>query len=239
MAGGDKHNAIPRELIVRLVTNSNNIDDLKSWFKNAEADVKNEFKPVEPDLNLTIKQSSGPLSDVLESRCQAGLLSLLFALPHGPLAMSREIKDLVETSNNVAALRYDGDTAAILCSSRSSNGAALQAVKDKLTAIAFLAGAEIDQPQGYPGWMPNVDSNVLNIAMNTFKELTANEASFEAVHAGLECGIIGEKFPGMDMISIGPTIKHPHSPDERVHVESVATFFNHLVMILAKLAQDQ
>jgi dipeptidase D len=114
---------------------------------------------------------------------------------------------------------------------------ALQATLDKLIAIAELTGATTEQPPGYPGWMPNLDSELLKVSLETYKTVSGEEARYEAIHAGLECGLIGEKFPGMDMISVGPTLKHPHSPDERVHVGTVKTFYDHVVEILKVLAQ--
>ena len=113
---------------------------------------------------------------------------------------------------------------------------ALQATRDKLASIAGMATASVEQPEGYPGWMPNLDSQVLKVSLDTYKEVTGDEAKYEAIHAGLECGLIGEKFPGMDMISVGPTLKHPHSPDERVHIESVNVFYQHVLKMLEKLA---
>jgi len=233
--GGDKHNAIPREAIVKVVVNSGDVEALKEWFDKAIEEIRFEFKPVENDITLNITNGDG-VPKVLDEKSQKTLLSLLFALPHGPLAMSREIKDLVETSNNVASIKCHEDNAKAHCSSRSSNDAALKATLNKLAAIAQLAGAAIEQPPGYPGWMPNLDSEILKISMDTYKEQTGKEAKYEAIHAGLECGLIGEKFPGMDMISIGPTIQYPHSPEERVNISSVEVFYKHTLKILDTLA---
>ncbi|MBN2414080.1 aminoacyl-histidine dipeptidase [candidate division KSB1 bacterium] len=233
--GGDKHNAIPREAVVKIVVNSSDADAINQWFEKAIKDIRFEFKPVEKDISVNITKGEG-VPKVLDEKSQNILLSLLFALPHGPLAMSREIKNLVETSNNVASIKCHTDNAKIHCSSRSSNDAALKATLDKLAAITWLAGAAIEQPPGYPGWMPNLDSEILKISMETYKEQTGKDARYEAIHAGLECGLIGEKYPGMDMISIGPTIKYPHSPDERVNIASVEVFYHHTVKILETLA---
>jgi len=152
--------------------------------------------------------------------------------------MSRSMKGLVETSNNVAAVKSSAAKAIILCSSRSSNSAALRATRDKLAAIARVTGAKVKQPEGYPGWMPNVDSPLLKVTLDTYKEVTGKKAIYSAIHAGLECGIIGEKFPGMDMISFGPDLKHPHSPEEKVNVKSVAKFYEHLLRIIETLANS-
>ncbi len=232
--GGDKHNAIPREAFAHIVVDSHKVDDLKSWFATAVTQLDTEFRPVEHSIDISINPIDNT-GDVLTAESQQRLFALLFALPHGPLAMSRAIEDLVETSNNVAALHCEPDTFKILTSSRSSNMSALAATLDKLTAIAGLAGATIEQPPGYPGWMPNLDSEVLKVALDTYKEVTGKEAQYLAIHAGLECGLIGEKFPGMDMISVGPTIKHPHSPDEGVHIGSVEVFYKHVVKMLQAL----
>ncbi len=234
--GGDKHNAIPREAFAEIVVADKDVNKAKSWLQKAMKNICLEFQPVEKNIELTIKKSPAREVQVLDNKAQDKLLGLLFALPHGPLAMSRTIKDLVETSNNVASIKCDAKKAFIVCSSRSSNGNALLATRNKLAAIAQLAGASIEQPEGYPGWMPNLESPILKISLETFKQVTGKEATFKAIHAGLECGIIGEKFPGMDMISIGPTIQHPHSPEERVNVKTVQIFYDHLIKIIQTLA---
>ncbi len=234
--GGDKHNAIPREAFADIAVDSGNLADLKNWFDKAFQDIKKEFQPVEQNIKLNLKKSSDPLPEVIDKESQKRLTALLFALPHGPLAMSRSIKDLVETSNNVAAVKTENDHVNILCSSRSSNMEALQATLDKLVAISELAGASVKQPPGYPGWMPDLDSEILKVALETYREVAGEAAKYEAIHAGLECGLIGEKFPGMDMISVGPTLKHPHSPDERVHIGTVETYYNHVLKMLEVLA---
>lgn len=234
--GGDKHNAIPREAFAQLVIQSAHLNTFQDWMSDAIEEIKVEFDPVEKDIALNISEIDKTKCDALTSESQDALLALIFALPHGPLAMSRTIKDLVETSNNVAAIHCKNEVYDILCSSRSSNDAALQATLDKIEAISRMIGAHVKQPPGYPGWMPNVDSEILKISLDTYKEVAGEEAKYEAIHAGLECGLIGEKFPGMDMISVGPTLKHPHSPDERVHLESVQIFYDHVIKILERLA---
>jgi dipeptidase D len=234
--GGDKHNAIPREAFAQVVIDSAKLSEFKSWFAKAIDDVQNEFKPVEQNIAISIEEIDKTKHDVLASESQGKLFALLFALPHGPLTMSRAIENLVETSNNVAALKCEAEAYKILTSSRSSNMKALEATMDKLVAIGGLVNAKIEQPPGYPGWMPNLDSEVLQVSLDAYEQVTGEEARYEAIHAGLECGLIGEKFPGMDMISVGPTLKHPHSPDERVHIESVNVFYNHVVKMLETLA---
>ncbi|MBN1542728.1 aminoacyl-histidine dipeptidase [candidate division KSB1 bacterium] len=236
LEGGDKHNAIPREAMARIVVKKDQVKTVEDWMAKAIKDIRIEFNPVEKNIQIAVKKADGNLPQVLDPDSQNRLLALIFALPHGPLAMSRDIKGLVETSNNVASVKCDKDKIKLHLSSRSSNMSALKATRDKLVAIAEMAQAKVEQPEGYPGWMPDLDSEILKISSKTYKEVTGKEAKYEAIHAGLECGLIGEKFPGMDMISLGPTLKHPHSPDERVHVESVDVFFKHVLKILEKLA---
>jgi len=234
--GGDKHNAIPREAFAEIVVRKKDLGKTKSWLEKAIEEIRTEFKPVENKIELTIEELKGKVPKVLEPQSMETLLGLIFALPHGPLAMSRGMKGLVETSNNVAAIKSSAAKAVILCSSRSSNSAALRATRDKLAAIAHMTGVKVEQPEGYPGWMPNLDSPLLKVTMDTYKEVTGKKAVYSAIHAGLECGIIGEKFPGMDMISFGPDLKHPHSPEEKVNVKSVAKFYQHLLKIIETLA---
>ncbi|MBN1466745.1 aminoacyl-histidine dipeptidase [candidate division KSB1 bacterium] len=236
LRGGEKHNAIPREAVAQIVIQADQFRQLKSRLNAALKDIQTEFKPVEQDIQLSIEEIEKTDAKVLDKKSQEKLLSLLFALPHGPLAMSRTIKNLVETSNNVAAVACDSKAFKVLMSSRSSNMKALGATIDKLAAIAGMAGASVHQPAGYPGWMPNLDSEVLKVALDAYKAVTGKAAKYQAIHAGLECGLIGEKFPGMDMISVGPTLKDPHSPEERVHIGSVKIFYNHVVKMLEALA---
>jgi dipeptidase D len=233
--GGDKHNAIPREVVAQIAVPKTKIAATEKWLAAALHDVQVEFRPIEEKIKLSVTVIDKKTPPVLDAAGQEKLLGLIFALPHGPLAMSRSIRDLVETSNNVAAIKCEKSRVLIVCSSRSSNGSALKATRDKLAAIVKMVGAKIQQPEGYPGWMPNLESPILQVTMETFRSITGKNAHFQAIHAGLECGIIGEKFPGMDMISFGPTIQHPHSPEERVHVGSVGIFYKHLTKILESL----
>ena len=237
LEGGDKHNAIPREAVAKVVVAKADVASLKPWFTDKIKDIQIEFQPVEKNITISVEEMNETLPQVMTKETKDTFLALIFALPHGPLAMSRTIKDLVETSNNVASIKFENSEAVLSCSSRSSNDNSLEATRNKLAAIAELAGAKIDQPEGYPGWMPNLDSEILKIALETYKQVTGKEARYEAIHAGLECGLIGEKYPGMDMISYGPDLHHPHSPDERVHVGTVESFFKHTLKMLEVLTK--
>ncbi|MDZ7337210.1 MAG: aminoacyl-histidine dipeptidase [candidate division KSB1 bacterium] len=235
--GGNKRNAIAREAWAEVVVRPDKVDQFTANVNKAAEEVKFEFRSVEPGLRVTVERASSVPSRVLETGSWQRLLNSLFVLPHGVLAMSREIEGLVETSNNVATLACEESHAVIQMSSRSSVMSALQAVRNRLKAFAELLGAEIEQPAGYPSWTPNVQSPLLALMQEVHRRVFGKEAQVMAVHAGLECGIIGEKFPGMDMISLGPTIQHPHSPEERVHIKSVENFWALLTAALARLAE--
>ncbi len=149
--------------------------------------------------------------------------------------MSYDIPNLVETSTNLATVRIKDNTASIGLSSRSSIGSALQDFRDRIRATAELAGATVTEETPYPGWKPNLKSNILKISKKVYKDITGEDPTVEAIHAGLECGIIGMKFPGMDMISIGPTIKYPHSPEEQVIISSVEKFYDYVTKLLENI----
>ncbi len=164
------------------------------------------------------------------------MINFLFSLVHGTIAMHPEMENLVETSTNLAIIHTHPDHAQIICSSRSSVSSALEATRNTIAALSELAGARVNQPEGYPGWTPNLESPLLKSLKEIYQKTFQKQPEVGAVHAGLECGIIGEKFPGMDMISFGPTIEHPHSPEERVHIGSVEKFWKFLTILLAELA---
>jgi dipeptidase D len=145
------------------------------------------------------------------------------------------MKGLVETSTNLAVIHTRENNAEIICSTRSSIATAIEGTRGVLAALSGLAGADITLEEGYPGWKPNLQSPLLQILKDVYQDEYGTEARIAAIHAGLECGIIGEKFPGMDMISFGPTIKFPHSPSEKVNIPSVGKFWTFLTRLLAEL----
>jgi dipeptidase D len=169
------------------------------------------------------------------------LLSVLMALPHGPIKYSHAMTDLVETSSNVASLRTEEDKASILCSTRSSIASALEVTRDKLEAIATLSGATFERSPRYPGWNPNMDSELLKIAQKLLEERLQRKPGVKAIHAGLECGLLIEKLggSGVDALSFGPTIEGAHSPDECINVDTVPPFFELVQDILAELAKKR
>lgn len=233
--GGSKRNAIPREAWAVVAVEPANQKALVNHLKKSFESIKSEYRVTEPEMSLNIQKTAEPgFPLVVES--QIKLLNLLLALPHGVISMHPEIPDLVETSTNLAIVSTEEKAVKIICNSRSSIMSALEFVRLVIRAVSNLAGAKVVQPEGYPAWTPNLQSPLLQKMVDIYKNLFQQEPEVKAVHAGLECGIIGEKYPGMDMISFGPTIRNPHSPDERVHVGSVEKFWNFLVETLTRLA---
>lgn len=232
--GGDKHNAIPREAFAKISVDKSKKDGFITTLKNEEKKIQVEIKPIDPKFKLDVEPID-KLKTTLNNDSQAKLLNLLHSLPHGVDKYSYDIPDLVETSTNLATVAIKENNAAIGLSTRSSIKTALQDFRDRIHAVAELSGASVKEDKPYPGWKPNLNSKILETSKTIFKNMYNQEPKVEAIHAGLECGIIGEKFPGMDMISIGPTIKYPHSPDEQVHVSTVNKFYKYVLKILEKV----
>jgi dipeptidase D len=234
--GGNKRNAIPREAWAEFYLDRSLAKKMQGFLKNQFAKVQNEYKTVEKDARFSFEKAEDSKEDPLTAAFQGTLIRFLFSLPHGVISMHPEIAGLVETSTNLAIIHCEKKQAQIISSSRSSVASALEAVRSTIQALSELAGARIVQSQGYPGWAPNLQSELLKKLTEIYKKIFAKDPLVKAIHAGLECGIIGEKFPGMDMISFGPTIEHPHSPEERVHIGSVENFWKFLTAVLQELA---
>jgi dipeptidase D len=240
LAGGSAHNAIPREAEATVVVAGDAAAAVRRALEAEGAAVAAELRPVDPGFRLAVADVAVP-GDAWDEATSERVLALLVSLPHGVLAMSHEIPDLVETSNNVAVAKAEGggghgSRLTVHCSTRSSTATALAAVRRRLAALGGLAGAGVEQPPGYPGWKPDLDSPLLATVRAVHERVLGAAPEVKAIHAGLETGILGEKVPGMDMVSIGPQIEFPHSPDERVHVESVGRFWQLLKATLAELA---
>ena len=236
LAGGSKHNAIPREADGEILVPSGKADEATAAIDRTAAALKEEFGAIDPKAVVTVTLAAGagqPLATADRDR----VLRTLLACPHGVLAMSRAVPGLVETSNNLAVVATEGNDVHVTTSTRSSVMPSLKAVLLQIEAVLALAGAEeIHVADGYPAWTPNPESKVLKTAAAVFEREFGKRPVVKAIHAGLECGLIGEKFPGMDMVSLGPQIESPHSPDERVQISTVARFYTFLKATLAALA---
>ncbi len=227
--GGDKHNAIPREAdaVVAIESGAKDafVSEMNTWIDGFKA----MYKTIDPDIALEV--SPGSVDKVLDADTTKKLFGLGVGLNHGVKFHSYEI-DMVETSANLASIHTEDEVVRFYLSSRSSVPPSLEYQKAIHRALAAMAGAQIEEPGGYPGWTPDLESKSLKVAKAEYTKILGREPEVKAIHAGLECGIIGEKFGGMDMVSIGPQIEHPHSPDERVKVPSVAEFWQLLVAML-------
>jgi len=229
--GGDKHNAIPREAYAKLAIETKNKNSFVTELKAEEKDIYEEIKPIDPGFKVDV-QSCESAKTTVDKPSQTKLLNLVHGLPHGVHQMNYDIKTLVNTSTNLATISMKENTVVIGMSSRSPMKSALQDMRDRIRAIASLSGATVSEGTPYPGWKPDLQSKILALSKKIFKDMFKQEPKIEAIHAGLECGIIGEKFPGMDMISIGPTLKNPHSPEEQLHISTVGKFYNFLLKVL-------
>lgn len=229
--GGSLRNAIAREAEAVVAVDGDNaalFEDLVG--KYAEV-LKKEFGATEPDLKIELTPVDTP-AQVVATCCDGRILHLAYSLPHGVLRMSDSMKDLVETSNNFAIFKLEDGKMLMANLIRSSVDSAKDAVGEKMRSIAELANAKITLTGGYPGWKPNMDSPILKTAIKTYQDKYNTTPKIMAIHAGLECGLFGVSYPNWDMISFGPTIMNPHSPDERVNIESVGKFWDFLVALM-------
>lgn len=237
-SGGNKHNALPREAAAQVVVPTASRGAFQSAAEQEVAAIAAEIRSADPDVKLEITdvaESSSP-GRAWTLAASRRVLDLLNALPHGVLTMSYDIPNLVETSTNLATVTSTEDSLAILMSTRSSVASAMRSTRRRLRSIAELAGAEIEEAEGYPGWKPDLTSPLLARFQQVHHRLTGKDAEVIAVHAGLECGILREKFPEMLAISFGPIIRGAHSPDEGVKIDSVGRFWDLLKATLAELA---
>ena len=235
--GGNKRNAIPREAGAVVVVGTSDVNGFKAHVAELEKTLADELGGKETEFRLEIVNGNDASARVMSGVSKKKLLNLLMAIPHGVVTMSYDIPGLVETSTNLATVKTENDAALIGCATRSSMKAALQTVRDRIRSIVELADADITQNEQYPGWKPNLDSYVLKVFKDVHKNVFGKEPEVMAIHAGLECGIIGEKYPGTDMISFGPDIENPHSPDERINIPSVDKFWGLLKELLGTLAK--
>ncbi|HSL23062.1 MAG TPA: aminoacyl-histidine dipeptidase [Vicinamibacterales bacterium] len=230
--GGNKRNAIPREAQALVFVPKAKLQPARKLMAEWNDVVRAELKTVEPDLQLTAADVKGRRAPVMKKKYQKQITSVISALPHGVIKMSAEISWLVETSTNVAVITTAGKKVTLATSQRSSVASEIREIAQTVRTIMEMGGAEVTQGDGYPGWKPNMDSPILKLAVKTYEQLYSKTPATKAVHAGLECGIIGEKYPGMDMVSFGPTLEGVHSPDEKIHIDTVPKFWSFLTAIL-------
>jgi dipeptidase D len=231
---GNLRNALAREAIAIFTVHRDNEKSLLEYAARYANDIKSELHITEPELAFAIEPTTMP-DAVLYDVLQADLLDALYACPHGVIAMSREIPDFVETSTNLASVKFIDKKIIITTSQRSSVESSKKDVADMVASVFYLMQADVEHSAGYPGWKPNPDSEVLKVTAEAYRRLFSQEPQVLAIHAGLECGLVGAIYPGMDMVSFGPTIKGAHSPDERLDIQSTVKFWDLTLEVLKNI----
>jgi len=234
-SGGDKHNAIPREAGATILLPAGQKAKAEEVFSKMQGDLKTAYSNTDEGVKIEMAASQAA-GQPLTKDSRDKFLCLVMAMPHGVLTMSQDVAGLVETSTNLAVAKLEDNQGVLHASSRSSVAPLLAQAQDEIISLIRLAGAEPEDGGGYPGWQPNMGSKVLARAKAVHEKVTGKIPEVKAIHAGLECGIIGEKMGGMDMISFGPLMEWPHSPSERVKIDSVERFYTFLKALLADLA---
>ena len=232
--GGSLRNAIPRESKATIVIDTISKEPFFFEMNELINNIYAEFKSLEPNLSIEISETSLP-ERVMNLGVQEGFIKSIYATLNGVYRMSPDIKDLVETSNNIAKVEVKKGEISVKCLTRSSSESNKIDLANSIRAAFELAGFEVSFSGEYPGWLPNINSDILKVLDNLYEKLHGEKAKIAACHAGLECGILGQNYPKMDMISFGPTILGAHSPDERASISSTQKFWKFLIEILKNI----
>jgi len=237
--GGNLRNAIPREAYAIACIPFEDKENLRIDFNIFVQEIEDEYNKVDPDIKLKLN-SENAQPFVFDKQSTSKLLNSLYACPHGVISMSKDIPGLVETSTNLANIKMSGENKVVIgTSQRSSIESSKNDILQMVESVFILANAQsITHGDGYPGWRPNPDTKILKVAKNAYKELFGDDAKITAIHAGLECGLFLKKYPGLEMISFGPTMKDVHSPDEKLLIPSVKKFWEFLVKILEDFSEE-
>lgn len=242
ISGGSKRNAIPREAEAVIFMHPDFESKAREIINEYSLESVIEFKNVENNIKVTFEKTDLALVKIdgaYKNSLKEKIVNAILAMPHGMISMSPDIPNLVETSTNLATVVEDGAELRIGTSQRSSIESSKRNIARTVRSVFELSGASVRVGDGYPGWQPNMDSKVLKLSKGVFKNLFSKEAEVKAVHAGLECGILANKYPGLDMVSFGPTIEGAHSPDERVKIPDVEKFYRLLKNILTEIAKQK
>ena len=234
VSGGSAQNAIPREASAIIVLNARREKALRKLVAKLESEHKTDLGSFDPELQISVEKVDLPAS-VFAPADAKRVADLLTSAPHGVLAMSPDIPGLVQTSTNLATFATNGDVVEVGTSQRSAIESSKQAASRMVATVCRLAGFDVESGAGYPGWKPEPNSEVVLKLQAVHQELFGAPARLMAMHAGLECGVIGEKYPGMQLISFGPTIVDVHSPSERVQISTVQTFWKFLTGVLERV----
>jgi dipeptidase D len=232
--GGSLRNAIPRESFAIVTVPAKMKDEMMAKLAEFTTKVKKELASVEPDMKVEAVAADMP-KFLIDEKTQKGLLYAVYGCPNGVIRMSNEMPGLVETSTNLAIVKSENGIIKVMCLLRSSVDSAKHDLEHMMESVFVLAGAEANFDGQYPGWKPNPDSPILKAMQDIYKKKYGNIPEIKAIHAGLECGLLGGVYPNWDMISFGPTIRYPHSPDEKVNIATVQKFWDFLVETLANV----
>ena len=233
--GGNLHNAIPRHAEAVIAVPESVKHEVRADFNVFAADVQNEYHATEPNMEFTMESAELP-ETCIDDITSYNLIESLHACHHGVYEWSQDIPGFVETSSNLASVKMPEEgKIKIITSQRSSTQSQLECMSSVIAATFSLAGADVTIHDGYPGWKPNPDSAVLKVAVEKYRELFNKDPKVRAIHAGLECGLFSEKYPDLDMISVGPTLRGVHSPDECLLIPTVDMVWRHLVAIIENI----
>lgn len=232
--GGNMRNSIPREASAVITIPEESYQDVQDLVDRYEDLWLREYDGVETDLHFTAEEVECPKMEMPED-VQDFLIHAITLCPHGVYRVIPEMPDIVETSNNLAIIETKENTVKVICLARSSVESRKEELASVIQSAFSLAGAEVKFDGAYPGWKPNFKSGLLKTMKETYEKEFGSEPRIVTIHAGLECGIIGSKYEGMEMISFGPTIEHPHSPDERVNIATVQKFYRYVQAALKAL----
>lgn len=236
--GGNLRNAIPREAFATIVCGNQHTEDIIRSVQDFSVTLADEFRATEKEMKISAGQVPAP-EFVIDIDSQNKLLSALTCCPHGAIAWSKDMEDLVETSCNLASVKFSGkNEIKIVTTQRSSIESSKKEVAAMVETCLALAGAQVVHSDGYPGWRPNINSGILSITKSSYINLFAKEPKIRAIHAGLECGLIYEKFRGIDMISFGPTILGAHTPEEKIEIRTAQMFWDLLLDVLNNIPEE-
>jgi len=234
ISGGDLRNAIPREAFAIVTLPGQQKGNFLECVKKMEGIFMRELAAIDPDLSFRADDAEKPES-VMDRDTQDRVLNAVYACPNGVIRMSNDMEGLVETSTNLAVVKSEKGQVDVLCLLRSSVDSAREDLKNMFRAVFEPAGAETTFDGEYPGWKPNMESPILKTMQDVYQKKFGKVPEIKAIHAGLECGLLGGVYPNLDMISFGPTIRFPHSPDEKVNIETVKKFWEFLVATLEEI----
>ncbi len=232
--GGSLRNAIPREAAAKVVLPMENKERFERFIEESLIDIKNELKNVEPDLVINIHEIPLP-DEVINPEVTSRLLNGIYGCPNGVIRMVDDMPGVVETSTNLAIIKSASNKIEVSSLQRSSVDSAKTDLCNMIHSVFEMAGAKVEHSGSYPGWKPNASSPILQTMKQVYNEKFGKTPEVKVIHAGLECGILGGVYPNLDMISFGPTIRNPHSPDEKVNIKTVGLFWDFLVATLESI----